>query len=292
MKTEPNPHLWRVAWDACKRSWRELLPWVLGFSALLTICNFYIMRDEVGMMQNLLASFKTQPNLTDLPGLLTDYVEPPVVKAANICSNIITFIGFFYFTAVYLKEEPIHANALRPEISLTSFGGWLMQILKAALCVLALGIAVAGCGFALGLITHLVMDAATNAVAAFASVAAILALLCAGLKFCLVSPLALSDDKAAVKNSWEMTKGQLWRLLWNYLCIGWSVVLVFLAAFLVLTVLMFFITSPESVLFIGGLSALMALFTTTNLAITCVYFCVVCRVLMEENEAKKSLATH
>ncbi len=82
-------------------------------------------------------------------------------------------------------------------------------------------------------------------------------------------------------------KGNMWRLIWNYLCLGGTIFVVFFAAFCVALFIFFHTTSAkaDSVVFVGGISLLVALFEATNLALTCIYVCTACRILIEEKKA-------
>lgn len=278
----PPATLWREAWKACKRVGMDLLPWVLGFAALMAVCNFYIVRDEMHTAQTALASIENQAGPEDIQSLLSEYKEPPVVRAAEICGDIISFVGFYYFCVLYLRREPLAPGAMRPDLSPLGFWKWLVQIVKAAACVLGLALGVFLIGLLLAALSHVVLPVATQAIAVVGAVAAMLALIYTGIRFLFVSPLALSAVEPSVKLSWDMTKAHWWRLLWGYFCIGWSVFVVFLIAFLVLTIVMYLLTTPDSPLFVGGLSILMALYAATNLAMSSIYVCVACRILRQE----------
>jgi membrane-anchored glycerophosphoryl diester phosphodiesterase (GDPDase) len=143
-----------------------------------------------------------------------------------------------------------------------------------------------------GLAIHGSADGMTDAVTMFASVVVMLIVIYMGIRFLLVSPLTLSSVEPSVKISWQMTQGHWWRILWGYFCIGWSVFVVFAVAFLVLIALMFLTGSaPDSVFFVAGLSALGAFYSVVNLAMSCIYFCVACRILMAENQEKRAFPT-
>lgn len=193
--------LYREAWVEFKRHFRDLLPWILGFSALLTFCEFSITRSQIQTLGDLWSSMQSG-DVENIANLLNNNQGTSAAQTANMFSYVVDCGAFLCFIRLYLKWESI----------------------------------------------------------------------------------ALSGPKEIIQAGWTIIKKHWWRLVWNYLCLGTTIALLFLAALFLTIGVLYSVLSIQtnSVVFVGCISLLIALFEATNLALTSIYICSACSVLVQE----------
>ncbi|MFY9287487.1 MAG: hypothetical protein WAO98_03190, partial [Alphaproteobacteria bacterium] len=120
--------LWREGWDAFKRTFLELLPWIAGLAVILALVDAPSLAADIEEAQTALQSLD--------PG--SEVLQKDVSTShilLKIFGSLCQFAGYFVFSVLYLRREPIlMVPAFEPQLFLR----WLGQVLLAALILIGL----------------------------------------------------------------------------------------------------------------------------------------------------------
>ncbi len=193
--------LWRETLTDLKPALKVQWRWVLGVAVVFALLQF------------LMVSLGADPSeLRRHPELVKQHPELParmylfLFGQTLLGSSCIYLLTVLYLQTI-LKKSP-------PQLTFGNFFYWLGQYI---LWILAILVPLFSVGAILGVVTILKAPKIFMIAAVILAVVAFVFCMHIMLRLYVVSPIAIFRRKPILKNSWELTKGQCWRIFWNAL---------------------------------------------------------------------------
>lgn len=113
------------------------------------------------------------------------------------------------------------------------------------------------------------------------------------VRYLVVTPLALLRQPEDLETSWALTKGKWWRLFGNQLAVALCLMVgVFFVSLIPAFLLVLLTHGTKPPAYQAAMALLQGMAMAFGTVTSALYCCVAYRILIEENDAKKSLPTH
>jgi hypothetical protein len=248
--------LWRTAWAEIKTTKDVWWPWVAGFIVLFTAIT--VITQLIVPVTEL-----DREALKQHPEMILKFFKPLIPSFLIILG---LDLGAAYGFATLYLQHAVKNNP--PAFSANNFFFWLGKILLKYLRPMPW--LLLSPLFGIGLIFY------------YRSI----------FRRAIVTPLAILRQEPVLQRSWDLTKDNVWRIIWGYFVLNLVIMLIVLGVALIPAVVWVIAThgDRQSIFYIGGHALFRGVSTGTTTMANAIFSCTVYRVLLREQSATTATA--